>query len=156
LKFSDILIAVASLVVIVLFVQVVLGVVLIPAIGLDLGNTVVGIISALLSGLIVGAIFSGKIWEEAGMKTLAKIIVLASVLVLLFLHSAIPAQGDWTPLVKENYQNANPGKTLTTSQWWSVEVFTLDEVIAVNLLPWIVLSFIGLYIGSILRKPKKS
>jgi hypothetical protein len=155
LKFDDIVIAVASLVVIVLFLQVIVGLVLIPAIGLDWGNTAVGIIGNLLSGLIVGVIFSRKIWEEAGIKTIAKIVVLGAVLVILFLHIAIPTQGDWTPLVKEDYQKANPGKTLTTSQWWSVEIFTLDEVIAVNLLPWIVLIFIGLYIGSIIRKPKK-
>ena len=156
LKFSDIVIAVASLAVILLFLEVILGLVLIPAIGWDWGTTVVGIICFLLSGLVVGVIFSRKIWEEAGIKTIAKIIVLGAALMMLFFAAAIPSQGDWTPLVKENYQNANLGKTLTTSQWWSVEVSTLGEVIAVNLFLWIVLSFIGLYIGSMLRKPRKS
>jgi len=110
----------------------------------------------LLSGLIVGAIFSRKIWEEAGIKTIAKIVVLGAALLMLFYAAAIPAQGDWTPLVKETYQNANPGKTLTTSQWWSVEEYALTDTIALNVFIVVVASFIGLYIGSMLRKPKKS
>jgi hypothetical protein len=156
LKFGDIVIAVASLAVILLFLEVILGLVLIPAISWDWGPTVVATICFLLSGLVVGVIFSRKIWEEAGIKTIAKIIVLGAVLMILFYAAAIPAQGDWTPLVKENYQNANPGKTLTTSQWWSVELSALGEVIALNLFIGIVLSFIGLYIGSMLRKQRKS
>ena len=156
MKFSDIVIAVASLAVILLFLEVLLGLVLIPAIGWDWGPTIVGTVCYLLSGLIVGVVFSRKIWEEAGIKAIAKILVLGAILMILFYAAAIPTQGDWTPLVKENYQNANPGKTLTTSQWWSVEVSTLGEVIALNLFLGIVVSFIGLYIGSMLRKPRKS
>jgi asparagine N-glycosylation enzyme membrane subunit Stt3 len=156
LKFSDIVIAVASLAVVLLFIEVILGLVLIPAIGWDWGPTVVGTICFLLSGLVVGVIFSRKIWEESGIKTIAKIIVLGATLMILFYAAAIPSQGDWTPLVKENYQNANPGKTLTTSQWWSVEEATLAEVIALNVFIGVVASFIGLYIGSMLRKPRKS
>ena len=156
MKFSDILIAVASLAVTLLFFNVIVGLVLIPAVGWDWGPTVVATICFLLSGLIVGVIFSKKIWEEAGIKTIAKIIVVGAVLLMLFYAIEVPTQGDWTPMVKENYQNANPGKTLTTSQWWSVEQAALGEVIALNLVIGIVLTFIGLYIGSMLRKPKKS
>ncbi|HVP15940.1 MAG TPA: hypothetical protein VMT42_01060 [candidate division Zixibacteria bacterium] len=156
MKFSDIIIAVASFAVILLFLEVIVGLVLVPAIGWDWGPTVVGIICYLLSGLVVGVIFSRKIWEEAGIKTMAKIIVLGAVLFMLFLAVEIPTPGDWTPLVKQNYQTANPGKTLTTSQWWSVEQAALGEVIALNLSLGIVLSFIGLYIGSMLRKSRKS
>ena len=156
MKFSDIVIAVASLAVVLLFLEVILGLVLIPAIGWDWGPTVVGITCFLLSGLIVGAVFSRKIWEEAGIKTIAKIIVLGAVLLILVYAASIPSLGDWTPLVKENYQNANPGKTLTTSQWFYVEEAALGEVIALNVFMGVVLSFIGLYIGSMLRKPRKS
>jgi asparagine N-glycosylation enzyme membrane subunit Stt3 len=156
LKFSDIVIAVASLAVVLLFLEVILGLVLIPAIGWDWGPTVVGTISFLLSGLIVGAIFSRKIWEEAGIKTMAKIIVLGATLLILVYAASIPSQGDWTPAVKEDYQNANPGKTLTTTQWWSVEQAAMGEVIALNVFIGVVASFIGLYIGSMLRKPTKN
>ena len=64
MKFSDIVIAVASLAVVLLFLEVILGLVLIPAIGWDWGPTVVGTIGFLLSGLVVGVVFSRKIWEE--------------------------------------------------------------------------------------------
>ena len=146
----------ASFAVILLFLEVIVGLVLVPAIGWDWGPTVVGIICYLLSGLVVGVIFSRKIWEEAGIKTMAKIVVLGAVLLMLFLAVEIPTQGDWTPLVKENYQNANPGKTLTTSQWWSFEEYALTSTIALNVIIGVVLGFIGLYAGSMLRKPKKS
>jgi asparagine N-glycosylation enzyme membrane subunit Stt3 len=156
LKFSDIVIAVASLAVVLLFLEAILGLVLIPAIGWDWGVTVVATICFLLSGLIVGAIFSRKIWEEAGIKTIAKIIVLGAVLLILVYAAAIPSQGDWTTLVRQNYQNANPGKTLTTSQWFYVEEAALGEVMALNVFIGVVVTFIGLYIGSMLRKPRKS
>lgn len=156
LKFSDILISVASLAVVLLFIEVILGIVLIPAMGWDWGPTVVGTIGYLLSGLVVGVVFSRKIWEEAGIKTMAKIIVLGATILILYYAAAIPSQGDWTPYVKETYQNANPGNTLTTFQWWNVEVSALGQVIALNVLIGVVASFVGLYIGSMLRKPRKS
>jgi hypothetical protein len=155
LKFGDIVIAVASLSVILLFLSLILGLVLIPAIGWDWGPTVNAIISMLLSGLIVGAIFSKKIWEEARTKTIAKIIAVGAVLMMLFYAAAIPAQGDWTPAVKEAYQSANPGTTLSKTQWLAVELSALSEEIALNVFIGIVLGFIGLYIGSMLRKPAK-
>jgi hypothetical protein len=156
LKFGDIVIAVASLAVILLFLEVILGLVLIPAIGWDWGPTVVGMIGFLLSGLIVGAIFSKKIWEEAGTKTMAKIIILGAVLIMLYYAAALPAEGEWTPAVKETFLKANLGTTLTNTQWLNVESFALGEEIALNVFIGIVLSFIGLYIGSMLRKPRKS
>jgi len=156
LKFSDIVIAVASLAVVILFLDFILDQVLIPVIGWDSGGTVVGIISFLLSGLIVGAVFSRKIWEEAGIKNMAKIIVLGAVLLMLFSAATYPSAGDWTTLVKQDYQNANPGQTLTTSQWWSVEEYALTNTITLNVFIGIVASFVGLYLGSMLRKPKKS
>jgi hypothetical protein len=55
-----------------------------------------------------------------------------------------------------NDSKANPGATLTTSQWWSVEVAALGEVIALNVFIGVVASFVGLYVGLMLRKPKKS
>jgi hypothetical protein len=156
LKFGDIVIAVASYGVVSIFLYFVLGLALIPAIGWDWGPVVVGIISWLLSGLIVGAIFSGKIWEEAGIKTITKIVVLGAALMILFYAASIPSQGDWTPLVKETFQNANPGETLTASQWFNVETTALIQEIAVDIFIWIVLGFVGLYIGSMLRKSRKS
>jgi hypothetical protein len=155
LKFGDIIIAMASLAVVVLFISVLTGLVIVSAIGWDWGPMVGGIVSYFLSGLIVGAIFSKKIWEEAGMRAIAKIVVLGATILMLFYAAAVPTQGDWTALVKETYLNANPGATLTTSQWWTVEVTALGEVIASNVFIGAVSSFVGLYVGSMLRKPKK-
>jgi len=156
LKFSDILIAVASLAVIFLFLAVILGYFMTPAMGWDWGPAVSSFGSVLISGLIVGAIFSKKIWEEAGIKTIAKIIVLGAVLSMLYYAAAIPSQGDWTPYVKETFQNTHPGTTLTTSEWFSVEVAALGQEIAINVFFLIVLGFTGLYVGSMLRKSRNS
>jgi ABC-type multidrug transport system permease subunit len=156
LKFGDIVFAVASLAVIFLFLGFILGYFMIPAIGWDWGSAVSLFVAVLVAGLIVGVIFSKKIWEEEGIKTIAKIIVLGAVLSMLYYAAAIPAQGDWTPYVKENFQNMHPGTTLTTSQWFSVELTALGQEIAINVFFLIVLSFIGLYVGSMLRNPRKS
>lgn len=157
MKFSDMILAVASSAVILIFLSFILELVFIPTLGWDLAGPVDLIVSMLLGGLIVGAIFSRKIWEEeAGVKTIAKIVILGSSLLILFYAASIPSQGDWTPSVKESYQSANPGKTLTTFQWFMVEDAALIEEIAINVFIGIVTSFIGLYAGSMLRKPKKT
>lgn len=156
MKFGDIAIAVSSFAVIILFLGVVLGYFMIPAIGWDWGPTASSFVSVLIGGLIVGFIFSKKIWEESGIKTIAKIIVLGAVLAMLYYAAVIPAQGDWTPYVKETFNKANPETTLTTSQWFSVELTALSQEIAINVLFLAALGFIGLYAGSMLKRPQRT
>jgi O-antigen/teichoic acid export membrane protein len=100
LRFGDVVNAVAWLVVILALFDFLLGMVLIPAIGLDWGSYVTGAVSIFISALIVGYICARRIWEESGMETIARITVLGAVLLVFYVVN-YPALGDWTPSVKE-------------------------------------------------------
>ena len=154
MKFGDVVTAVASLVVILALIEFALGIVLIPA-GLDWSGNITGVISLFLASLIVGYVFGRRIWEEAGMEAIAKITVLGAVLMVFYVVN-YPALGDWTPAIKEAIQKANPTSTFSASQWVTWETLVLLETVVINMVMAIVLGFIGLYIGSMLRKPKKS
>jgi hypothetical protein len=108
----------------------------------------------LLAALIVGYIFAGKI-AEARLASIAKIAVFAAI-VMMFFAVNLSALGDWTPVIKEAYQEANPGTTLSTSEWLAVENIATTNSIFINVVYVLVLGFIGLYVGSMLRKPSKS
>jgi len=155
LRFGDVVTAVASLVVILVLVDFLLGIVLIPAIGLDWGGYVTGAVSIFLTAFIVGYVFARKIWEEAGMEAIAKITVLGAVLMVFYVVN-FPALGDWTPAVKEAIQKAHPTSTFSTSQWVTLESMALTQTVAINMVMAIVFGFIGLYVGSMLRRPAKS
>ncbi len=154
MKFGDVVTAVASLVVILVLMEFLLGMILVPS-GLDPSGNITSIISIFLTSLVVGIVFARRIWAEAGIETIGKITLLGSVLMVYYTVN-FPALGDWTPAVKEAIQKANPTSTFSTSQWLTFETMTLLEVVVINMVMAIVFGFIGLYIGSMLRKPKKT
>ncbi len=156
LKFGDIVIVVAWLVVVVILIFFPLTLVLPPVLGNYAGYEIGAIFSFIVSPVIVGYIFAQKIWEENRIRTMAKIVVLFTVLVAVtsLVENAVSA--DWTPMVKENYLNANPNATPSTSDWYYIErLAIIQEDFSVIILVF-ALSFIGLYFGSTLRKPAKS
>jgi len=154
LKFGDVVTAVASLAVILVLVGFPIDLVLRPALDPVWGGHVSGAVSILLTALIGGYVFAGKIWE-ARMEAIAKITVLSAALMIFYVISS-PALADWNPAVKEAYLEANPGTTLSTSEWLSVESMALLQVMFINVVMVLVLGFIGLYVGSMLRRPGKS
>ena len=154
MKFGDVVTCVASLAVILVLVGSPLEIVLTTALGSGWEYVITGV-NFLLTTLIGGYIFGGKIWEEARMESIAKITVLAAALLIFYVIS-FPSLADWAPSVKETYQTAHPGTTLSTSEWFAVESRTLALVMFIYVVMALVLGFIGLYIGSMLRKPVKS
>jgi hypothetical protein len=72
------------------------------------------------------------------------------------IHACIPALADWSPAVKEVYLEANPGTSLSTSEWLNVESMAILQVMFIDVVMVLVFVFIGLYVGSMLRKPSKS
>jgi len=153
LKFGDVVTCVASLAVILVLVGIPLQMVLIPALGSNWGY-VISAVSFLLTALIGGYIFASKIWEEARMETIARITVLAAALMIFYVIS-FPSLADWSPTVKQAYQTAHPGTTLSTSEWLAVESLALAQAMLINVVMVLVLGFIGLYVGSMLRQPVK-
>jgi len=156
LRFGDVVTCVASLAVIMVLIHFPLLMVLVPALGFYWGLNVSAIISVFLSALIGGYIFAGKIWEEARMEAIAKITVLAAVLMMFAVVMESAALADWAPAVKEAYQEANPTATLSTFEWYAVESMWLSTQVVLNVVIVLALGFIGLYVGSMLRKPVKS
>jgi len=125
--------------------------VLTPALGADWAY-VISAVSYLLSALIGGYIFAEKIWKEARMKTIAKITVLSAVLMVFYVIT-FPALPHWGLTVKDAYEAANPGTTLSNSEWLTVEQTVLGQVMFINVVMVLVLAFIGLYVSSMLRRP---
>ena len=102
--------------------------------------------------MIGGYIFAGKLWE-ARREAVTKITVLWAALVMLFAIIVPATLADWGPMAKEEYQAANPGTTLSTSEWVNWEMMYLDVFMFLCVVMALVLGFIGLCIGSMLRKP---
>jgi hypothetical protein len=149
LKFSDVVVATASLVLIGFLLDFAL-----KGVFVLLNSTMSEIlaygIAFLVASLIVGYVFALKIQDESRIRAIGSIVVLSSFMLMLFLFAWI-ANPIASPWVKESLENL-----FNTSGWtnydWSAYLalaMTLEVVLA------LLLSFIGLYAGSMLRKPKK-
>jgi len=159
LKFGDVVTAVASLAVIAVLFMFPLGLALIPALGFYSGQNVTAIVSIFLSALICGYIFAEKIQVESRKEAIAKIAVLAAVLMMFNIGISAAVFADWTQMAKDMYLEANPGVNpgeLSTFDWWVVVSGVTGQVIFWNVVIVLVLVFIGLYAGSMLRRPAKS
>jgi len=159
LKFGDLVICVALMAVVFALIAFPLEMAWLSALGIS-GMTSWGyilslIVSLFLSALISGYIFSGKIWE-ARREAITKIAVLWAALVLLFAIIVPGSIADYGLSVKEEYLAANPGATLSTFEWVTWEYMYLDMFMFLMVGMALLLGLIGLYVGSMLRKPKKS
>jgi hypothetical protein len=146
-------ICVASIAVISALIHAPLDMMFVSALGLTLGYTVSTFVSFFLSTLIAGYIFAGKIWE-ARREAITKIAALWATLVILILRF-LPAQADWGKLAQEAY-SGQYGTTLSTIEWVHWEIMYLDIFVFLFVVVALVLGFIGLYAGSMLKRPAKS
>lgn len=151
MKFGDVIVATASLVLIGFMLQTVLHVAFISVVSDPTSDVLAWIIALLVTSLIVGYVFALRIQEQSRIRAVGKIVVLSTLAVLL-LTIALTAN----PMVNEWHLN-NMASMFSTSGWTSSEwvaysalLFTMDMVVVA------VFSFIGLYAGSMLKKPKKA
>ena len=156
MRFGDVVISVASIAVIFALITYPLEMVFFSALGIS-GMTSWGyivnlILSLFLSALIGGAIYAGKIWE-ARREAITKIGILWAALVMLFGLIVPGSIADYGSMIKEAYLAANPGATLSTFEWVTWEYMYLDMFMFLMVTIALVLGFIGLYIGSKLRRP---
>jgi hypothetical protein len=156
LKFGNVILAVASIAVIDIMLNFVLGIALIPSIGSYWGMNSAAIISILIAALFVGYIFAIKIQEESRIRSVGKISVLfASVMSLSVLMSAAanPYYKDW---IDETLRSMYTTSAWTKADWYVYGQLSLLTFVVLNVVLALVLTFIGVYAGSMLRKPKKS
>jgi hypothetical protein len=156
LKFSDAILAVATFAVIDVLVYFVLGMALIPSMGSYWGLNSSFILSVLVAGLVVGCVFAGKIQEESRIRGVGKIAVLIGAVESAAVMLIASANGYISASIKETLQSMYSTGAWTTTDWSVYTQLALAELVALNVVLALVLSFIGLYAGSMLRKPQKS
>jgi uncharacterized transporter YbjL len=120
LKFGDIIIAVASLLLVAWFINTPLNFVLIPA-STSYGGDVAYILCVLISGLVVGYVFAGKLREESRWVSIGKVVILFAVVMMLVVGIMSAPIGHYNAWADENLTNMY-GKT-TTSSWTNAEWF---------------------------------
>jgi hypothetical protein len=149
LKFGDVITATISLVLVGLLLDAVFkGVFL--SLNNSVGELLAFIISFLVASLIVGYVFALKIQEESRIRAVGVIVVLSAFTLMFFLGVWI-ANPLASPWFKDSLESMFNTSGWTNYDWsaYSALVMTVDVVIA------LVIDFIGLYIGSML-KPKKT
>jgi hypothetical protein len=151
LKFGDVIVAVASWQVVFILVHTVLSIALIP-ISSYWGFNVDSILSFLVSALIVGYVFAGKIREESKMVSIGKIVVLSAVLTMFATMIGVSATGHYNAWVDESLRNMYSTGSWTNTDWVAFEHMMLVEWAVFPVVYVLVFSFIGLYLGS-MRKP---
>jgi hypothetical protein len=159
MKFGDVVMAVATWAVIMILITFLLDIVLVQAVGYYLGLNIGSIISVFLAALITGYIFAGKIWE-ARMKAIAKITILAASLMMFAVVMEVAALGTfWKEWVHDAYIDANPDALVhlpSKFDWFAIGSIYLGVQVVVNVVIVLVLAFIGLYVGSMFKRPAKS
>ena len=150
LKFGDVVTGVASLVLIGFLVDFVLKYVFVP-LNSTMSEMLAYGIAFLAASLIVGYVFALKIQDESRIRAIGGIVVLSTFMLMLFLLAWIanPIASPWVKDSLENLFNTSGWTNYDWSAYLALAV-TLEVVLA------LVLSFIGLYVGSMLRKPKKT
>jgi len=151
LKFSDVVMATASLVLIGLALDAILLVAFIPLNSNSMSDLLAYIIAWLVASLIVGFVFALKIQDESRIRTIGSIVVLSAFTLMFFLGIWI-ANPLASPWFKDSITSMFKTSGWTNHDWsaYAALVITVDFVVG------LVVSFIGLYAGSMLRKPKKT
>jgi hypothetical protein len=150
LKFGDVIIAAASVAVIFVLLAGLLSIALVP-VNTALGD-VANYVSIFVSALVVGYVFAGKIREESRMASIGKIIFLVAVLMMFGITTFFAAIGHYGPWVDEFINSNYPGHGVTNADWMAYENMVLFAITGMYVALSLVLSLVGLYVGS-MRKP---
>ena len=156
MRFSDVILAVATTIVITVLVYSVLGMALVPSMDSYSGQSIAATISMLVAGLVTGFVFAGNIQEESRMKAVGKIVVLFATVWLFLVMILFSGNSYYWTNIKETLQDMFSTGAWTTVDWFVYEQLATSLNLALNVVLALVLGFIGLYVGSMLRKPKKS
>jgi len=155
LKFGDVITAVASLTVVSSLLSSVFLAVFVPVDpywGLD----VAGILSILVASLIVGYVFAAKIQEGSRMGAIGRIVVLFSVVIMFVFMASMAVNPYVEAMMEEDLESKFSTSGWATTDWLGYSHLVLAMMAAFNVVFALVFGFIGLYIGSRLRKPSKS
>jgi len=155
LKFGDIITAVASLTVVAILIFFAFLMVFVPVDpywGVDVAN----ILSILVASLIVGYVFAAKIQEGSRMGAIGRIVVLFAVVIMFAFLASVAVNPYMGAMMEEGLESMFSTSGWTTTDWLGYSQLVLVMMAALNVVFALVFGFIGLYVGSGLRKPKKS
>jgi hypothetical protein len=152
LKFSDVFLAVTSTFVIYWLLYAAL---MIVSLSVSWGVYVATYVSPLISAIVVGYVFAGKIREESRTRSIGKMVVLFTALVMLVYYMSYTI-GHTGAFIDESLQNMFSTGSWTTLDWVRYEtMYVMVNTAAVAVFAAL-LDTIGLYVGLMLRKPKKT
>jgi len=147
--------AVASVVVICVLISYPLSLALTPALGEYTAHELSGFVVFILGPIITGYIYAKQIREEDRTKTILKIAVLVA-FTALFMVLLDDAVVEWAPYYKAEYLKTHPTAQPTAFEWYNIQLaaLTMEGFAAAAVM--LVFTFIGLYVGSMLKKPTKA
>jgi hypothetical protein len=150
LKFSDVIIATVSLVLL----DLILNAFLLVAFGSlnpnSTSDTLASVISSLVASLVVGYVFALNIQDESRIRATGVIVVLSAFTLLIFMTIWM-ATNFGSPWMQD-FLNSMFNRT--TVEWTHYDLNAYAALAdSIEVIMGMVISFIGLYVGSMLRKP---
>jgi hypothetical protein len=155
LKFGDVITAVASLTVVMALLDFVFLVVFVP-VDPYWGIDVASILSILVASLIVGYVFAAKIQEGSRIGAIGRIVVLFTVVIMFAFMALVAVNPYMEAVMEESLESMFSTSGWTTTDWLGYSHVALVMMVAFNVVFALVFGFIGIYVGSRLRKPSKS
>lgn len=146
LEFGDTIAAVASLAVAyMLLFSVLFGVMI--TVNTTWGPDIATIVSIFLASLVVGYLFAGKINEGSKRGSIGRIVVLSAVVLTLF-TMALFANPYVDTVIEEEMENMFDTSGWATLDWLAYSQLLMLMLVALNVVFYLVLGFVGLYVGS--------
>ena len=109
----------------------------------------------MLGPIIVGYLCAEKIREENRTRTIADITALFAV-IAMFIVLVEDSIVEWAPYFRADYLKANPTATPSAFDWYNIELAAVGQEVFLAVVLTFAFTFIGLYIGSMLKKTQKS
>ena len=153
LKTGDALIVMSTMTLIYALVVYPFDLVVVSALGLTNGWIASGVVAALISALVAGVVFAWQI-QEYKKEAIFKITVLWALLwyVAGLILESFSTFGTYAT---QSYEGQY-GATLSAYQWELWQGMVGDSIYLELVVVAVVTAVIGLYVGSMLRKPKKA
>jgi len=148
LKFSNVIIAMASLILVGFILDSLLMVAFGSLSASSTSDTLAFVIAVLVASLIVGYVFALHIQEESRIKATGTIVVL-SAFTLLILFAIVIANGFAYPWFRDSLNSM-----FNRTTWTDYDLSAYAALaVSVQVIIGLVISFIGVYIGSMIKKP---
>ncbi len=151
LRYGEIVTAVAMAVVIFVVLEALFLVVLVPAAGSFWGINIGPLAAAFVTAVIVGLAFASQI-QESRLGSVGRIAILGTVLLTFGSMIAFSTNGYYNTLVQESINGMYSTSAWTTTDWYVHSWMAMISTVAENAVLAFVLTFVGLYLGSLRKR----